>query len=57
MNTAFLAIIKRIIAEYGESVLADPGSSRLFSATLSKTNPRKIALFLAVASRRFFTSG
>jgi hypothetical protein len=42
MNTTLLTIVKRIIADYGEAVLADPKRLKAFFADLAKDEPKPL---------------
>jgi hypothetical protein len=49
MNAGLTAIIKRIVAEYGEAVLADPARLKAFFSDLAKDEPKPRASPLAAA--------
>jgi hypothetical protein len=44
MNTAFLVIIKRIVSEQGESILADPARLKAFFGDLAKDEPKPLRI-------------
>jgi hypothetical protein len=44
MNTNLLAIVKQIIAEYGEGILADPRRLKAFFSDLAKDEPKPLRI-------------
>ena len=44
MNTNLLNIVKQIIAEYGEAVLADPARLKAFFSDLAKDEPKPLRI-------------